>query len=127
MAVAVAVAFAVGFVVLVVVRHQVVQGETVVRGDEVDARGGPLARPAVQVFRTGDALGHLADEPAVAFPEAAQPVAVLVVPLGPAEREVADLVAAVAQVPRFGDELHAVERRVLPDRVEEAAEVLDLA
>ncbi|MDT4872467.1 hypothetical protein FQZ97_1076520 [compost metagenome] len=127
MAVAVAVVLAVGFVVLVVVRHQVVQREAVVRGDEVDARGGPLARPAVQVFRTGDALGHLADEPAVAFPEAAQPVAVLVVPLGPAEREVADLVAAVAQVPRFGDELHAVERRVLPDRVEEAAEVLDLA
>ena len=42
----------------------------------------------------------------LAAPEVAHRVAILVVPLGPARREAADLVAAGAAVPRLGDQLH---------------------
>ena len=47
--VAVAIVFAVGFVVLLVVTDQIVQGKAVVRGDEIDAGVG---QPAVAA-RTG--------------------------------------------------------------------------
>ena len=63
---------------------------------------------------------------AVALPEAADAVAVLAVPLGPQHREVAHLVAALAQVPRLGDQLHLREHRVLVDDVEERAQLVDL-
>ncbi len=52
-------------------------------------------------------------------------VAVLAVPFRPATREIADLVAAFAQVPRLGDELHLAEHRVLMDDVEERAQLVD--
>ncbi len=125
--VAVAVVLAVGLVVLLVVGNQVLQREAVVRGDEVDAGMRPPARPSVQVLRAGEALRQVAHHAIVALPVAAHAVAEAVVPLGPAVGEVADAVAAVAEVPGLRDQLHAVERRVLADRVEEAAEVFHLA
>jgi hypothetical protein len=64
--------------------------------------------------------------PAVAAPEAAHRVAVLAVPLGPADREVAHLVAALAEIPRLGDELHLRDHRVLVDHVEEGPEPVHL-
>ena len=48
---------------------------------------------------------------AVAFPEAADAVAILAVPLRPQRGKVADLVAAFAQVPRLGDQLHLARAR----------------
>ena len=59
-------------------------------------------------------------------PEVAHRVAVLVVPLGPEDREVADLVAAGADVPGLGDQLHLREDRVLVDDVEEGREPVDV-
>ena len=53
-------------------------------------------------------------------------VAVLAVPLRPQGGEVADLVAALADVPRLGDELHLADDRVLLDQVEERGEPVDL-
>jgi hypothetical protein len=41
-------------------------------------------------------------------------------------REVADLVAALADVPRLGDELHLGDDRVLVDQVEERRQPVDL-
>src|SRR3546814_3308756 len=41
-------------------------------------------------------------------------------------REVADLVAALANVPGLGDELHLADDRVLVDEVEERGEAVDL-
>ena len=54
-------------------------------------------------------------------PEVAHDVAVDAVPLAPQHREVADLVAARADVPRLGDQLDLREDGVLVDRVEERA------
>src|SRR5579883_1958836 len=48
-------------------------------------------------------------------------VAERVVPLGPARREAADLIAARAAIPRFRDQLDLRQKRVLPDRLEESA------
>ena len=61
----------------------------------------------------------------LAAPEVAHGVAVAPVPLGPVGREVADLVAALAHVPGFGDELHGADDRVLLDDVEEGREAVD--
>src|SRR5690606_882025 len=87
--------------------------------DVVDARGGRAAMLAEDVARAGDARGDLAPVRGLAHPEGAHLVAVAVVPLAPAGREGAELVAAGADVPGLGDQLHAGEHRVLGDRLEE--------
>ena len=52
-------------------------------------------------------------------------VAIPAVPLRPADGEVADLIAAFAQVPWLGDELDLRDDRVLVNDVEERAESID--
>ena len=99
----VAVLVAVRLVVLAVVAHEVVEGEAVVGGHEVDAGVRPPPGAAVEVAAAGEAGGELGDGPPVPPPETAHRVAVAAVPLRPADREVADLVAPLAQVPRLGD------------------------
>src|SRR6201996_4484822 len=66
---AVPVVLAVGLVVLVVVGDQVVDGEAVVRGDEVDRRGRAPAVVLVQVGRAGDTGRELAQRAGLAAPE----------------------------------------------------------
>ena len=61
-----------------------------------------------------------------AAPEVPHRVAVHPVPLGPEDGEVADLVAALADVPRLGDQLHLGEDRILVDDVEEGREAVDV-
>ena len=125
-ALAVVAVLAVGVVVLLVVGHQVPQREAVVGGDEVD-RGDRLAAAVlVEVAGAGEARGELAEGRALATPEVADGVAVLAVPLGPQGREVADLVAAVADVPGLGDQLDLADHRVLLDEVEERRQLVDL-
>ena len=62
----------------------------------------------------------------VAAPEVPHRVAIHPVPLGPENREIADLVAALADVPRLGDQLHLGEDRILVDDVEERREAVDV-
>ena len=52
-------------------------------------------------------------------------VAVLAVPFRPQHGEVAHLVAAVAKVPRLGDQLDLRDHRVLVDDVEEGPQLVD--
>src|ERR1700680_4005295 len=59
----VAVFFAIGLVVLFVVGDQVVERETVVRGDEIDAGGGMAAVPLVEVARAREAIAELGELP----------------------------------------------------------------
>src|SRR6185295_15585761 len=90
--VAIAVLFAVGFVVLPVITDQVLESEAIVRGDEVDAGVRPAAALLVEVARAAEAGGELRNRAAVALPEPADGVAVAAVPLRPADREVPHLV-----------------------------------
>src|ERR1700731_2004075 len=103
---AVLVVLAVRLVVLVVVGDQVMHGETIVRGDEVDAGPGLAAAAAERIRRCGEARRHFGGLAFVAFPERAHGVAELVVPFSPTRWEAADLIAAGTDVPRFGDHLH---------------------
>src|SRR6185437_2497562 len=115
----VAVLFAVRLVVLVLVARPIVQRKAVMHRDVVD-RG---TRPAPVVLelgrRAGHAMGEIADQIAVAAPEAPRGLAVEVVPLRPAGRKGADLIAAGPDIPRFGDQLYVAEHRVLPHGGEE--------
>ncbi len=125
-ALAVVVVLAVGLVVLLVVGDEIAQREAVVRGDEVDAGVRPPAVVLVEVGAAGEAVGELAERPLLAAPVVAHRVAVLAVPLAPAHREVADLVAALADVPRLGDQLDVGEHRVLVNDVEERRQPIDV-
>ena len=123
---AVAVVLAVRLVVLLVVAHEVVQGEAVVGGHEVDARVGAAPAAPVEVAAAGEAVAEGPRLPRVPPPEPPGGVAVLAVPLRPQDREVPDLIPAGAEVPRLGDQLHRGDHGVLVDHVEEGAEPVDV-
>ena len=123
---AVLVVLAVGLVVLALVRHQVAQREAVVGRDEVDRGDRPAPGVLVQVGRSGQARGELAERLRLAAPEVAHRVAVLAVPLRPLRGEVADLIAAGPDIPRLGDQLHLRDDRVLLHEVEERRQAIDL-
>ena len=111
---AVAVALAVGLVVRGRVADQVVQGEAVVAGDEVDA---VRRAPAVALVQVGAPRqpGSQGGGGAVAAPEAAHVVAEAVVEFRPpVARELAHLVGA-GGVPRLGDDLGVAQHRILTD------------
>src|SRR5690606_29361612 len=80
----------------------------------------------VEVRGAGESGGELAHGRRGSPPEVADGVAVLAVPLGPQRREVADLVAALAEVPGLGDELDLGDHGVLLDDVEEGGQLVDL-
>ncbi len=119
-------AFLVGVVVFLLVRDGVAQGEAVVGGHEVDARVGFPAVVLVQVTAAGEAVADLGGQSAVALPEGAHVVAVDAVPLGPVHGEVPDLIAALADVPGFGDQLDLPDDGVLVDDREEARQLIHL-
>src|SRR4029079_16184915 len=91
--------------VLLVVRHKVAQGEPVVGGDEVDAVVGPAAAGLVEIGAAGQPVPEVAERPGFAAAEVAHGVTESAVPLRPQRWEVADLVPALADIPRLGDEL----------------------
>ena len=80
-------------------------------------------------YRSDEPVNREANSPRLrrlAAPEVAHGVAVLAVPLRPQRREPADLVAALADVPRLGDQLDLADHRVLVDQVEERRQPVDL-
>src|SRR4029077_20814256 len=99
--------------------------EAIVSRHEVDARGRLTAVTLVQVARTGEPVCEVAYAGRAA-PEIAHRVTERSVPFRPPHREVADLVAARADVPRFRNELHARQHRMLVDDVEECREPIDI-
>ena len=113
------VALAVGLVVLVVIGDQVAQGKAVVAGDEVDRGERAPAVLLVKVTGPGQPDSEFAQRGVPPAPEIPDPVPVLAVPFGPQWREVADLVAALAHIPWFGDELDLGHDGILLDQVEE--------
>ena len=114
-------------VVLVLVGDEVGQREAVVGGHEVDRRRGPAAAAPVEVAGPGQARGEVGQGALGRAPEVAHRVAVAAVPLAPAGREVADPVAAGADVPGLGDQLDAREHRVLAHRGQEQRVGVELA
>src|SRR5581483_12383829 len=85
------------------------------------------AAMAEDILRSRNARGQLADQAALALPEAAHGVAELVVPLAPVGREAAEAVAVGAEVPGLGDELHTRQHWVLAQHVQEAGMAVEVA
>src|SRR6185312_15555730 len=123
---AVAVVLAIGFVVLGIVADEILEREAIVAGHEVDAGVRLTSIILVEVAGAAEAGGELVDQSPFALPEAPDAVAILAIPLGPEDRKIADLVAARADIPGFGDQLDLGDRRVLVDDVEKGAEAVDL-
>jgi hypothetical protein len=116
---AVAVALAVGLVVLPLVAHEVAQREPVVGRDEVHRPRGGTSPAGEEVRRGGEARREVADVLAVATPEVPDAVPIAVVPFAPGGRELPEAVAPGADVPRLGDVLQRPEHRVVGDGVEQ--------
>src|SRR4051794_23964103 len=95
------------------------------RGDEVDAGVGLAAIALVEIAGACEALRQFRDQTAMAFPEAPNAVAVLAVPLAPEDREVPDLVTALAHIPRLGNQFYLRQNWILVNDVEEGAEAVD--
>ncbi len=114
------VVFVVVLVVLLVVRHQVAQGEAVVGSDEVDRRIRPATTVVEHVARAGHACGEIGQLALVALPEGAHGVTEAVVPLSPAGCEIAHLVTTRATVPWLGNQLDLTQQRVLAAGHQEA-------
>ena len=97
---------AVRLVVLVVVGNEIVQGETVMGGDEVDRRPGSTPLVPEDVRRTGKPAAELRDQAGIALPEPTNRIAERGVPFRPAGRKAAKLIPVRADIPRLGDQLH---------------------
>src|SRR5262249_62364025 len=96
---------AVGLVVLVVVRDQVIEGEAVMAGDEVDALLGLALLVRVDVRASQDACGEAGYRSIVAFQEAANVVAEPPVPLLPGITHETPYLIKARGIPRLGNEL----------------------
>src|SRR5262245_34477388 len=81
----VTVVLTVSLIVLVVITHQIGEGEPVVTRHKIDAVGGQAPFRLIQVATATEARRHRADEPCLAAHETAHDVAILAVPFRPAE------------------------------------------
>ncbi len=81
-------------------------------GDEVHRRPWPSARVLVEITRAGDPVTEVGHAGRTPRPGRADGVAIAAVPLRPRRGEGSDLVAAPADVPRFGDEFDGRQQRV---------------
>src|SRR6185369_10587762 len=118
---AVLVILLIGFVVLLVVRDQIGQRESVMRSDEIDAGPGAPAAMVEQIGRSADACGKLWQHMLIAAPIAPYRIPVAIVPFRPAWREVAKLIASRPDVPGFRDQLYVLQGGGLSHRIEESA------
>jgi len=101
-----------------------VEREAVMGGHEVDAGVGAAAAARVQVAASRQPVAEGARLSLLSLPEAADRIPVLAVPFRPQHREIADLIAAVAEVPGLGDQLDLRDHRILVDDVEESAQAV---
>src|SRR4029077_4863738 len=116
--VAVAVLVAFQCVVFFVVADQIGQCESIMSCNEVHARVGPPAVMFIEIGASRESIRHLTDAAFVTFPKTADRVAICAIPFRPGRGKVAHLIAAFPDVPRFCDQLHLREHRVLLNYLE---------
>src|SRR5687767_14406704 len=121
MAFAVVIIFAVGFVMLFVVRNQVVQRETIVGGNKVNAGVRFAFIVFVKIRTSGKAVGKFSQGTFFAPPEIADAIAVLAIPFAPTRREIAYLVTVIANIPGLGDKFNLRNDRILVNDIEKGA------
>src|SRR4029078_12214319 len=87
-------------------------------GNEVDACVGPPAVMFIEIGASSESIRHLTDAAFIALPKTADRVAVFAVPLRPGRGKVSHLIAAFPDIPRFCDQLHLRQHRVLLNYLE---------
>ena len=122
---AVLIVLAIGFVMALVVADQIVEGKTVVSGDEIDAGMRAATIVLIQIGRTGQTISQLADQPALTAPVITHHIAVFTIPFAPADGELTHLITVFAHIPRLGDQLNPRQHRVLLDHVHEGSILID--
>src|ERR1035441_4989235 len=115
--IAVPIAFAINLVVLIVEANQVLHGEAVVSCDEIYTGVWTAAAMSIKITGPCNSIGQISDGSVVSLPVSSHRVAISIIPFSPSDWEVADLIAAFAEVPRFGNQFHLREHRVLMDDV----------
>lgn len=98
----------------------IMKAETVMGGNKIDTAPDVTVHIVKHIAGTGQAAGQFGGLILVAFPEAANIIAVFVVPLPPAGRKSTDLIAAVADIPGFGNQLDTAGLRILPRGVQKS-------
>ena len=88
---------------LLVVTDQVVQRESIVGGNKIDARIWTTPAVLIEIGTAGEPVGDLANVALVAFPKAPHRVAIFAVPFRPEHGKVSNLIAAFAYIPRLRD------------------------
>src|SRR6516165_8786342 len=109
---AVAVFFAVGLVVLLVVGNQVIQGKSVVTGHEVDALFGLALLVTIHFMAAEQAIGEMPHCPWFGAKETAHIIAKPPIPFFPAVSNKTAYLIQAGGVPRFGDEPGTGQSRV---------------
>src|ERR1700730_17066067 len=118
---AVAIVFAIGLVVLVVIGDEIVEREAVMGGGKAEARPGLAAALIEDVARGRDPGGQFAEFALVTLPVGSDGVTEAVVPLRPARREASDLISPWPDIPGLRDQLDGREDGVLAAAVEKSA------
>jgi hypothetical protein len=111
----VTVVFAIRFIVTVDIADRITQRETVMCGDEIHAGHGSAAAGFENIGGAMQAPRQHAALAGVASPELSNTVTIDVVPLGPARREIPELVAARARVPGLGNQFDVRQSLVVAD------------
>ena len=117
-AVPILVPFMVRFVVALFETYEIAQCEAIVGRREVYARPGPAPGMFEQVARAVQAAGEFRQLLRVTAPKAANGITIAVVPLAPAGGKSAELIAARADVPGFGDQFDTGKYGILGQSLE---------
>src|SRR6185437_9632785 len=97
---------------LVVVRNQIIQRETIMYSNEVNAAPWPTSLIIENVRRSTKSPSQGCGG-SLPSPEIPHIIPELIVPLRPAGRKFSDLIPAGTTVPGLRDQLHSVQHRVL--------------
>src|SRR5690606_6247874 len=108
-----------------IVGHEVPQCETVMRSNEVHTGSRTPAAPFIQITGTTQPRCKLRDESPIPFPEMANTIPIFSIPFRPENREVANLIASLCDIPRFRNELHLRQHGILVNNVEEGTQLID--
>src|SRR5690606_23015155 len=114
---AVLVVLEVRLIMLLVVRDEILDGEPVMRGNEIDARPWPPAAMIEHVGPAEQATRGIRHRALVTLPVGADSVAIATVPFRESRRKATQLKAVRADVPRFRDQLDRLKDGVLTDHL----------
>src|SRR5258707_8870919 len=103
------IAFAIGFVVLSGVAHQIGERKSVVDRGVIDAGARTAAIMIKEISRGRHAPANISDQVSVAGPIPSQRPAKVIVPFRPAGRKPTDLISAEPNIPRFGEHLYRLK------------------